>query len=81
MSRAVTYSTFYCTECANKISLPRLKSKQREKQHLKNIYCIKCKYQVNHYEVRDCDNDFIFEEFLQQVKNKEFRGVAIEKTV
>jgi hypothetical protein len=73
MSRAVTYSNFYCTQCTNKISLPRKNSKQRERNHLKNIYCIKCKEEVNHYEVRSCDHDFVFDVFAEKVAAREFK--------
>ena len=57
---------FYCVECGNKgICLPRKNGKYREAGHLKKIYCVKCKKQVNHVEIRshgDYDlNDFMLE--------------------
>jgi hypothetical protein len=83
MKNSISYSSFYCTQCTNKISLPRKQSRQREKNHLKNIYCIKCKEEVNHYEVRSCDHDFVFDVFAKNVALKEFQtkkgDAAIEK--
>lgn len=53
--RNYTISTFYCVQCSNSISLPRKSSRQREKGHLKKIYCVKCKCEVNHTEQREFD--------------------------
>lgn len=50
--RQISISDFYCKSCNNKISLPRLKHGQREKLHIKNIYCPFCKKQQKFYEVR-----------------------------
>lgn len=74
-SRKVTYSDFYCLQCTNKITLPRKNSRQREKNHLKSIFCIHCKGYVNHYEVRDCDYDFQ----LQDLKDLINDGVFDDK--
>lgn len=53
----VTISRFICTKCNNEgIPLPRFIGKQREKNHLKNIYCIHCKEKHNHVEIRAFDN-------------------------
>lgn len=48
-------STFFCVQCNNQISLPRKSSRQRERGHLKKIYCVKCKTEVNHSEQREFD--------------------------
>lgn len=53
--RKYSISKFICTQCGSEIYLPRTKNKQREKDHLKIIYCIKCKERVNHREVRETD--------------------------
>lgn len=71
-SRSFTYSDFYCLKCTNKITLPRKGSRQREKNHLKNIYCIYCKSSVNHYEVRDCDIDFDLDQLKIQIDSGVF---------
>ena len=42
---------FYCTRCGNKgISVVRDKKRSREKGHLKKLYCLTCKEEVNHVE-------------------------------
>ena len=53
-------SNFYCTElgCNYSIPLPRSR-KQREKGHVKDVWCPKCKRVTPHVEVRACD--FIYE--------------------
>ena len=51
-------SNFYCTECNYSIPLPRSR-KQREKGHIKDVWCPKCKKVTGHLEVRSCD--FIYE--------------------
>lgn len=71
-SKSFTCSDFYCLQCMNKITLPRKGSRQREKNHLKNIYCIKCKNNVNHYEVRDCDIDFNIQILKYQIDSGVF---------
>lgn len=53
--RKVSMSDFYCQECNFKLVLPRKKNLQREKGHIKHIYCIKCKCVTAHSEVRACD--------------------------
>lgn len=68
MGKQYEISSFYCTKCASKIELPRKSSKKREKGHLKKIYCIHCKEDINHYEVRDNDMDFDLEEFKTKIQ-------------
>ena len=42
---------FYCTCCGRRgIPIPRSEAAQRGKGHLKKLYCIYCKKEVNHYE-------------------------------
>jgi hypothetical protein len=49
-----SFSRFFCTECGNE-SMPiyRPKGKMREAGHLKKLYCLYCKKEVNHAEVRE----------------------------
>ena len=51
-----TVSDFYCTCCASKgVPIPRKSNKQREKGHMKKMYCVNCKKEVNHIEIRPFD--------------------------
>jgi hypothetical protein len=48
-----TISKMFCTECGNEgTPIPRKNGQQREPGHLKNLYCIHCKKETNHAEVR-----------------------------
>lgn len=49
-----TQSRFFCT-CCGKEGMPiqRRKGTEREAGHLKKLYCIYCKKEVNHAEVRE----------------------------
>lgn len=61
-NRLVCYSDFYCLNCNSKITLSRRVCAQREKYHIKDIFCHNCKEITPHIEVRQ--NDFS-EEVLQ----------------
>lgn len=52
-----TISNFYCLDCGNEIALPRNRGHQREKNHIKHIYCICCKAETKHLEKREKDFD------------------------
>lgn len=59
---------FYCGRCGFVMPLPRKKSKKRECAHLKKIYCIKCKEEVNFIE--DNEKNFSYEEYIKEFKNE-----------
>lgn len=45
---------FICLECGKKgIPVPRKEHRLREKGHIKNLYCIYCKKETQHIEVRE----------------------------
>ena len=59
-------SEFYCTKCANRgIPIVRTRTHEREGGHLKRLYCLHCKEEVNMVECKPFTkydyNDFIFE--------------------
>lgn len=55
-------SDFICLKCGTNFPLPRVK-RQREKGHIKDVYCIKCKKNTQHIEIREFDYalDFLYE--------------------
>lgn len=59
---------FFCTRCGNE-GLPvwRSAAAQRGKGHLKKLWCVYCKEEVNHYE---CYN----EQDIKKFKRKFIRG-------
>lgn len=53
---------FYCTKCGQRtIPLARKSGQIHKKFHLKKLYCIYCKEEINCVEIR---NEFEREEFL-----------------
>ena len=59
-------SDFYCVRCGRKgIPIARKVNKQREAEHLKKLYCIHCKEEVNHAEIRPF-GDYTYEDFLEE---------------
>ena len=52
-NNTINVSDFYCTQCGS-LGLPvvRTSKKVREPGHLKKLYCLHCKMQTNHVEVR-----------------------------
>lgn len=73
--KSFTISSCYCTQCGNMVTVSRPMAKQREKGHLKRIYCVNCKKEINHYEVRAFDSDFSYAEFMEEIKNGKFEEV------
>ena len=52
-NKATTTSDFYCLRCGKKgMPIARKIGSQREAGHLKKLYCIYCKEEVNHAEIR-----------------------------
>ena len=57
---------FYCLKCGNKgIPLMRARGREREKFHRKKLYCIHCKEEVNHMELRTDEEVFAFKEAFE----------------
>lgn len=52
----------YCPECGLHMTVPRKKGGQRERNHRKWMYCIKCKEEKNFMEVREID--FVMEKCI-----------------
>lgn len=59
-------SDFYCTCCGRKgIPIARKNGKFREAGHLKSLYCIYCKKEVNHCEIRPI-GCYTYDDFKQE---------------
>lgn len=60
-------SVFYCTKCGQKgMPVLRRKGAEREAGHLKKLYCLNCKQEVNHVETKEWtkyDHDCFLLEF------------------
>lgn len=52
-NKAIIKNDFYCTECGRQgIPIARTVRQQREPGHLKKLFCLHCKKETNHAEVR-----------------------------
>lgn len=49
-----TQSRFFCVQCGHEgIPIVRKQNAQREPGHLKKLFCLYCKQEVNHAEIRE----------------------------
>jgi hypothetical protein len=65
-------SDFYCTQCGKfTYPLPRKKSNQKEAGHLKSLYCIYCKKEINCVEIRPFGS-YTYEDFIFEYNNHNF---------
>jgi len=52
-SKKFSISDMYCVECGQKnIPIPRKVGKERERGHLKKLYCVHCNKETNHCEIK-----------------------------
>ena len=62
----MTPSRFFCTRCGREgIPIQRKKGQEREGGHLKKLYCMYCKQEVNHAEIREIGG-YDVEDFKQE---------------
>ena len=67
--KATHTADFYCTKCGKKgMPLARRKSNVKEKGHMKKLWCLHCKEEVNHVEIRPFD--YNYEEIMEKYKNE-----------
>ena len=65
-------SEFYCTRCGRKgIPLPRKSGSEREAGHLKKLYCIHCREEINHAECKPFSH-YTHDDFLLEYNNNNF---------
>lgn len=75
-----TVSDFYCVKCGAKgMPLARKMSRQREKGHLKKLYCLHCKQETNHREIREFDLDYTYNDLIEDIKNGVYDGKQTEE--
>ena len=73
MPSKVTLSDFYCTKCGKKgIPIARKIGSQREAGHLKKLYCMFCKEENNHVEIRPFGN-YTYEDFQMEFELGRFK--------
>lgn len=66
-------SRFFCTQCGNEgIPVQRKQGQERSSGHLKKLYCIYCKEEVNHVEIKENDN-YTYEDFREEYELGRFK--------
>lgn len=72
-------SDFYCTYCGQRgIPLARKYGKAREPGHLKKLYCLHCKAETNHVEIRPYGK-YTYEDFYKEFISNTFKnGLRVE---
>lgn len=72
-------SRFFCTACGKEgMEIPRKNGQQREAGHLKKLYCIYCKKEVNHAEIKENGN-YTIEDFKREFNSGVFVDGLREK--
>ena len=62
----INLSDFYCTKCGQKgLTLPRKDGRLKEKGHLKKLYCLHCKEENNHVEIKNCGS-YTYQDFYDE---------------
>ena len=68
----IVINNFYCTRCGHKgIPISRQDNKMREPGHLKKLYCMYCKQEVNHAECKEFSK-YTYREFLEEFNGGNF---------
>lgn len=77
--KVFTVSEFYCVKCGAKgIPVARKMSQQRKGGHLKKLFCLNCKMETNHREIRAFDYDYTVEDLKEDIKNGVYKDVESE---
>ena len=73
MSRDIgTMSEFYCVLCGRKgIPVWRRKGAERESGHLKKLWCLGCKTETNHVEIKP-STKYGYEQFKEEYEYENF---------
>lgn len=66
-------SSFYCTQCGSEgIPIQRPVGNEREKGHLKKLYCLCCKKETNFVEIRTNNYKYTYKDFLNEFLGENF---------
>lgn len=70
--RIAQASRFFCTNCGKEgIPVARKLGQERKSGHLKKLYCLYCKDEYNHVEVKTT-GDYTYEDFLEEFNSGRF---------
>ena len=80
--QSFSVSDFYCVRCGGKgMPLPRKDAKRREEGHLKKMYCIHCKMETNHREIRAFDYSYTHEDLMEDIAAGVYKGRECEEPI
>lgn len=81
MAKMITHD-FYCLNCGKKgINLMRKQGHQHKRNHRKKLYCVYCKCDVNHVEIKDLEEkeDFLYNFELGLYKEEATKSMEVCK--
>lgn len=67
------YSNLECTECGNKLVIPRKKAKRREEGHIKHMFCPICATTTAHIEDNRTKQEIEWDKIQEELLAK--RGI------
>lgn len=66
-------SKMYCVNCGNEgVPISRKNGHYREAGHLKKLYCVYCKKEFNHIEIRPMFSNYNYQDFALEKKYNNF---------
>jgi len=69
----MTKSEMYCTQCGKRnIPVQRKIGQEREPGHLKRMWCIHCRKEVNMVEIKEKCSGYTYEDFRDEFNWKNF---------
>lgn len=74
--RLAQRSRFFCTRCGKEgIPIPRMQGQERKAGHLKKLYCIYCREELNHAEIKE--EGYTYQDFMEDFENGVFLNQQI----
>ncbi|MBQ9019562.1 MAG: hypothetical protein IJ097_04570 [Bacilli bacterium] len=73
MNKKVTPTSLICPECGNISKIWRSTNKQKEMYHKKKLYCVICKKEINHIELKDIDFFIAGLKFKEELTEEEIK--------
>ena len=66
-------SNFYCVQCGQRgLDIWRKKGAEREAGHLKKLYCLHCKKETNHIEIKEFSQNYTYDDFITEFEYGNF---------
>lgn len=82
MGKRIVMNDFYCFKCGKKgVPIIRKNGAEREVGHLKKLYCLNCKEETNHVEIKPFSTKYSYKDFKNEYEYGNFteEGLRIRK--